>query len=141
MNPSTKMSSHVGWRRQWRYTLHFTVPGRTMPGRRTDLSGATPYIASAQQVLGSFGQDHRGPVSRKISPSLSPAGQTMCLTRYGHTTRENPSSSAGFEASSSAGCRATNKALQLTHSSSAALTRATTVDDINSAFQERATIN
>ena len=56
------------------------------------------------------------------------------------TTRENPSSSAGFEASSSAGGRATNKALQLTHSSSAALTRATTVDDISSAFCERATI-
>ena len=58
-----------------------------------------------------------------------------------NTTRENPSSSAGFEASSSAGGRATNKALQLTHSSSAALTRATNVDDISSAFCERATIN
>ena len=57
-----------------------------------------------------------------------------------HTTRENPSSSAGFEASSSVGGRATNKALQLTYSSSAARTRATTVDDISSAFCERATI-
>ena len=57
------------------------------------------------------------------------------------TTRENPSSSAGFEASSSAGGRATNKALQLTYSSSAVPTRATTVDDISSAFFERATIN
>ena len=56
------------------------------------------------------------------------------------TTRENPSSSMGFEARSSAGGRATNKALQLTHSSSAALTRATTVNDISSAFYERATI-
>ena len=52
-----------------------------------------------------------------------------------------PVVNAGFEASSSAGGRATNKALQLTHSSSAALTRATTVDDISSAFYERATIN
>ena len=57
------------------------------------------------------------------------------------TTRENPSSSVGFEASSSAGGRTTNKALQLTHSSSAALNRATTVDDISSAFAERATIS
>ena len=46
----------------------------------------------------------------------------------------------GFEASSSAGGRATNKALQLTYSSSAVLTRATTVDDISIAFYERATI-
>ena len=58
-----------------------------------------------------------------------------------YTTRENPSSSAGFEASSSAGSRATNKALQLTYSSSAVRTRATTVDDISSAFAERATIS
>ena len=56
------------------------------------------------------------------------------------TTRENPSSSAGFEASSSAGDRVTNKVLQLTYSSSAARTRATTVDDISNAFHERATI-
>ena len=57
-----------------------------------------------------------------------------------NTTRENPSSSAGFEASSSVGTRATNKALQLTYSSSAVLTRATIVDDISSAFYECATI-
>ena len=59
----------------------------------------------------------------------------------GITTRENPSSSVGFEAISSAGSRATNKALQLTVSSSAVCTRATTMDYISSAFPERATIN
>ena len=58
-----------------------------------------------------------------------------------NTTRENPSSSAGFEAISSAGTRATNKALQLTVSSSAVCTRATTIDYISSAFSERATIS
>ena len=57
------------------------------------------------------------------------------------TTRENPSSSAGFEAISSAGSRATNKALQLTVNSSAVCTLATTIDYISSAFPERATIN
>ena len=56
------------------------------------------------------------------------------------TTRENPSNSAGFEAISSAGTRATNKALQLTLSSSAACTRATTIDYSSNAFQERAAI-
>ena len=58
-----------------------------------------------------------------------------------HTTRENPSSSASFGAISSAGSRATNKALQLTVSSSAVCTRATTIDYISSAFPELATIN
>ena len=57
------------------------------------------------------------------------------------TTRENPSSSAGFEAISSAGSRATNKALQLTVSSSAVCTGATTIDHISSAFPEHATIS
>ena len=42
------------------------------------------------------------------------------------TTREKPSSSAGFGPISSAGAGATNKALQLTYSSSAGATRATT---------------
>ena len=39
------------------------------------------------------------------------------------TTREKPSSSAGFGPISSAGAGATNKALQLTYSSSAGTTR------------------
>ena len=42
------------------------------------------------------------------------------------TTREKPSSSTGFGPISSAGAGATNKALQLTYSSSAGATRATT---------------
>ena len=50
----------------------------------------------------------------------------MALQQQIYTTRENPSSSARFEASRSAGGRATNKALQLTYSSSAGATRATT---------------
>ena len=41
----------------------------------------------------------------------------------GGTTRENPSSSAGFVLTSSAGRRATNKALQLLLSSNACRTR------------------
>ena len=57
------------------------------------------------------------------------------------TTRENPSSGAGFDAISSAGGRATSTALQLTFSSSAFRTRATTIDYISSAFLERATIS
>ena len=60
---------------------------------------------------------------------------------YNHTTRENPHSSAGFEARSSTGNRATTTALQLTVSSSAVITRATTVDYISSAFLEHATIS
>ena len=56
------------------------------------------------------------------------------------TTREKASSSAGFRPISSAGTRATNKALQLTLSSSAACTRATTIDYSSNAFQERAAI-
>ena len=56
------------------------------------------------------------------------------------TNRENPSSSAGFDASSSGRCGATSKALQLTLSSSVVRTRATTTDYISSAFMEGATI-
>ena len=59
----------------------------------------------------------------------------------GDTTRENPSSRAGSEAISRAGSRATTTALQLTVSSSAVCTRATTIDYISSAFPERATIS
>ena len=58
-----------------------------------------------------------------------------------NTTRENPSSSVGFDAISSAGGRATSTALQLTFSSSAFRTRATTIDYISIAFPERATIS
>ena len=44
----------------------------------------------------------------------------MCPCRETNiTTRENPSSSAGILPISSAGCRATDKALQLKYSSSA----------------------
>ena len=57
-----------------------------------------------------------------------------------YTTREKASNSVGFRPISSAGARATNKALQLTLSSSAACTRATTIDYSSNAFQERAAI-
>ena len=56
------------------------------------------------------------------------------------TTRENPSSSTGFEAISSAGSRATTMALELTVSSSTVVTRATNIDYNSSAFPERAAI-
>ena len=45
----------------------------------------------------------------------------MVIFAESYTTRENPSSSAGFVLSSSAGRRATNKALQLLLSSSACM--------------------
>ena len=54
--------------------------------------------------------------------------------------REGQPGTTREKASSSAGARATNKALQLTLSSSAACTRATTIDYSSSAFQERAAI-
>ena len=55
------------------------------------------------------------------------------------TTRENPSSSADFNAISSVGGRTTYKALQLTDSSSALCTRATSIDCISRGFLTCAT--
>ena len=46
-------------------------------------------------------------------------GSQQTHRKKSNTTREKPSSSAGFRPISSAGTRATNKALQLTYSSSA----------------------
>lgn len=58
-----------------------------------------------------------------------------------NTTREKPSSRAGFRYISSAGARATDTALQLTGSSSAGATRATTTSVSSCVDTTRATTN
>ena len=73
-------------------------------------SGQAPVIAQDQSAGGSDSQ-----ISGKSQ------GKNQQKKRY--TTRENPSSSAGFVLTSSAGRRATNKALQLLLSSNACHTR------------------
>ena len=94
---------------------------------------ATISNLSGYVIVRESGRSNRAP---KVARS-----QQMRRQAQPRTTRENPSSSAGFEAISSAGTRSTNKALQLTVSSSAICTRATTIDYISSAFPKHATIS
>ena len=79
-------------------------------GRRGFAAGGEVVLAPTEYEWGNGGREE---------------GETMppgCAC----TTREKPSSSAGFGPISSTGATATNKALQLTYSSSAGATRATT---------------